>query len=98
MGRRKPQRAAKQRSAAPAPEPRPQGRALALNLGRDLLIVAAVAVVWRLVAWVLLSRTPFFTSPVVLKPSRSTCTVTARSTSPSPLSPSRARSLPLGIH
>src|SRR3954447_6777915 len=40
----------------------------------------------------------FSTSADVLNPSRSTCTVTAKSTSPSALSPSRATSLPAGIH
>jgi tetratricopeptide (TPR) repeat protein len=35
------------------------------DLGRHLLLVAAVAVVWRVAAWALLSRTPFFDTPVV---------------------------------
>ncbi|MFN2369799.1 MAG: glycosyltransferase family 39 protein [Candidatus Krumholzibacteriia bacterium] len=35
------------------------------TLRRHLLLVAVVAVAWRAVAWALLARTPFFTTPVV---------------------------------
>ncbi|RKZ15936.1 hypothetical protein DRQ50_06875, partial [bacterium] len=37
----------------------------ATDLRRDLLVVAGVALLMRVVAWVLLSRTPFFDTPVV---------------------------------
>lgn len=35
------------------------------QLRRHLLVTGAVALAWRVVAWVLLARTPFFTTPVV---------------------------------
>ena len=45
----------------------PQGTApsAAGNLRRDLMLVAIAALVMRLLAWVLLARTPFFDTPVV---------------------------------
>jgi len=60
MGRKKPQRSAP-RGRDTAPAPRVDRR----DLRRHLLIVASVALGWRVVAWFLLSRTPFFDSPVV---------------------------------
>ncbi|MBE0565312.1 MAG: hypothetical protein IH621_05080, partial [Krumholzibacteria bacterium] len=35
------------------------------TLRRHLLVVALAALAWRIVAWALLARTPFFASPVV---------------------------------